>query len=240
MLLYSSPYQDGVLTNIINLNSPKTHLQFKNSPGNIKGNGITNISFTENGNHLIVSERRSNMVFIYDLRYPREVWTVLVGRKADTNQKLGVTYCPSYGSGNSRMDNVVVAGGTDGVVRVWTPFESYKEEEEGYLTPNRKFVAARDPVTAVAVHPCGEVLATGSGQRKAVNLQEETESESESEEEEEEEEEKKEAVEERKRSWASGVESEFDAGDPEEDMVGAAAKLTGDGVWDNGVRVWVL
>lgn len=138
------------------------------------------------------------------------------------------------------MDNVVVAGGTDGVVRVWTPFESYKEEEEGYLTPNRKFVAARDPVTAVAVHPCGEVLATGSGQRKAVNLQEETESESESEEEEEEEEEKKEAVEERKRSWASGVESEFDAGDPEEDMVGAAAKLTGDGVWDNGVRVWVL
>ncbi|KAK6515218.1 hypothetical protein TWF506_007561 [Arthrobotrys conoides] len=245
VLLYSSPYQDGVLTNIINLNDTKTHRQFRNFPREIRGNGITDVLFTENGNHLVVAERRSNVVFMYDLRYPGEVWSVLVGRNADTNQRLGVSYCASYGAGDGKMNNVVVAGGTDGIVRIWKPFGGYKEEEEGYLKPEERFVAARDPVTAVAVHPYGEVLATSSGQRKNVNLQEDTDTDSDSdseEEEEEEEEEKKEAVAELKRSWASDVESELNASDSDEDIdnAGGAVKLSDDGVWDNGVRVWAL
>ncbi|KAF3146855.1 hypothetical protein TWF569_006318 [Orbilia oligospora] len=224
VLLYSSPYQDGVLTNVINLNSTKTHSRFKNFPGSIRGNGITNISFTENGNHLVVAERRSNVVFIYDLRYPAEVWSVLVGRNAGTNQKLGVSYCSSYGTGDKRVSGVVVAGGIDGIVRIWNPFEGCKgeEEEEEYLKPKEKFVAARDPVTAVAVHPCGEVLATSSGQRKSVNLQDETESEFDS------------GSEDEKEDEEGGEKREA------EEEVGGSVKLSDDGVWDNGVRVWAL
>ncbi|KAK6356144.1 hypothetical protein TWF718_000516 [Orbilia javanica] len=244
ILLYSSPYQDGVLTNVINLNSNKTHPQFRNFPGNIKGNGITDISFTDNGNHLIVAERRSNVVYIYDLRYPGEVWSVLMGRRADTNQKLGVAYCSSYGAGENRMENVVVAGGTDGVVRVWTPFEGsiVEEEEGGHLKPVEKFVAARDPVTAVAVHPYGGVLATSSGQRKNINLREETDSESEEEEQssKEGEEQNKEITEAVKKKRTSGVESELNTGGSEPGVGFNADKIADDGVWDNGVRVWAL
>ncbi|KAK6531095.1 hypothetical protein TWF281_007920 [Arthrobotrys megalospora] len=228
VLIYSSPYQDGSLTNVINLNAMKK--VSRNFPGNRRGNGVTSLGFMgEDGNFLVVAERMSNVVFLYDLRYPVDAYAVLVGRRADTNQKLGVGYCASYGSGEGRLRDVVVAGGTDGVVRVWAPFESSTEGEEGYLKPKEKFVAARDPVTAVAVHPYGEVIATSSGQRKEVKVEEEAGSD-ESEEEE---------VEVRKRSWASDVESELNAGGSDEE-VGDVSGLAGDGVWDNGVRVWAL
>ncbi|KAK6499885.1 hypothetical protein TWF481_010242 [Arthrobotrys musiformis] len=220
VLLYSSPYQDGVLTNVINLNT-----SLKNFPKNGRGNGVSDICFAEN--HVVVAERRSNVIYTYDLRFPSNPYKILVGRDAGTNQKLSVKYSSSYGSGRNILYNVIIAGGTDGIVRIWTPFGTAEEEEEGYTHPAEKFVAARDPITTTAIHPCGEVLATSSGERKDITSFSSSSDSSSSDSDEDEDEETP-----RKRSWASDVESELNAPSSFID--------TDDGVWDNGIRVWAL
>ncbi|EPS43356.1 hypothetical protein H072_2624 [Dactylellina haptotyla CBS 200.50] len=165
VLLYSSPYQDGELYSVINLNSLPD--RFKSTA---RGNGITSISFADGlGNRIIIAERKSEVVYCYDLRYTSEPWAVLTGRKAATNQKLGVSFAPVYGD----RTNVVLAGGTDGIVNIWEPFASSGSVGDGgesniFIKPVDSFSAANDPVTSVAVHASGAVVATSSGERKSL------------------------------------------------------------------------
>ncbi|KAK6544705.1 hypothetical protein TWF694_001391 [Orbilia ellipsospora] len=172
IMLYSSPYQDGELISIINLNS-LTHPSSPSTPGREtkalkeKGNGVTSLSFDRSGNFIIVVERKSNVVYVFDVRGSMDTpWAILSGRNAMTNQKLGVAYASSFGGevGEGRVD-VVVAGGTDGVVRVWEPWRG-STEEDGMVSPVESFGVAGDPVTSVSVHCSGSVLATSSGERK--------------------------------------------------------------------------
>ena len=78
-----------------------------------RGGGITQLRWSPCGNYLLIAERRSDVIQIYDLRNTlgRVGW--LSGRKADTTQKLGFDVVPT-------MDGPETwAGGTDGCVRMW-------------------------------------------------------------------------------------------------------------------------
>ncbi|KAJ6259351.1 hypothetical protein Dda_6251 [Drechslerella dactyloides] len=168
VLLYSSPWQDGQLLDSINLNDIRNDTH-SSSPYHYdaSGNGVTSLSFSGNGTHLLIAERKSANLYIYDIRNLSTVHSILTRRHAQTNQKIQAAFTNLAG-----IPDTVVSGGIDGIVRAWNPFSSSQEDNDGrddgvqMHTPSKGWKAAEDPVTAAAVHPTGCVVATSSGQRK--------------------------------------------------------------------------
>lgn len=78
------------------------------------GAGISQLHFSPCGRYLVVTERKSDQVMIYDIRVTGQLLASLRGRSTGSNQRLGVDVCPGNGEGFE-----VWAGGLDGVVRVW-------------------------------------------------------------------------------------------------------------------------
>ncbi|KAI9723956.1 MAG: hypothetical protein M1812_000674 [Candelaria pacifica] len=126
-----------------------------NEEGGIGGAGITQVLWSPCGTYLYVVERKSDGVLVYDIRVAGRRLGCLKGRKADTNQRLGVDVVDA-GTGDE-----IWAGGTDGVVRVW----KHVAQTEGSQEAVREWKAHDDPVTSTVVHPSGSVVATCSGQR---------------------------------------------------------------------------
>ena len=81
----------------------------------IGGRGITQLQWSPCGRYLYVAERKSDGVFVYDIRVTGQLLGWLQGRKANTNQRMKIDVVPS-GEGDSHE---IWAGGTDGVMRVW-------------------------------------------------------------------------------------------------------------------------
>ncbi|KZF19325.1 WD40 repeat-like protein [Xylona heveae TC161] len=138
------------------------------------GAGITQTAWSPCGRYLYVAERKSSGIIVYDIRVTGQKLGRLEGRSAHTNQRLGMDVV--------RVDDTheVWAGGDDGMVRVW----ENAAQKEGIQFPSWEWRAHGDPVGSTAVHPCGTVIATCSGQRKVEALFEESsdsESDSESE-----------------------------------------------------------
>lgn len=79
----------------------------------IKGTGITQTVWSPCGRYLCVVERRSKGVLVYDVRVMGKLVSWLVGREADTNQRLGVDVFAA----EKGME--VWGGGVDGVVKGW-------------------------------------------------------------------------------------------------------------------------
>ena len=81
--------------------------------GEATGTGITQIAWSPCGTYLLIAERSSDFIQVYDMRNTlgRVAW--LSGRKADTPQKLGMDVLPASNGYE------VWAGGTDGCVRMW-------------------------------------------------------------------------------------------------------------------------
>ncbi|CAL3971475.1 unnamed protein product [Diplocarpon coronariae] len=121
----------------------------------IGGTGITETGWSACGRYLIVAERRSRGVLVYDVRVTGKLVAWLVGREADTNQRLGV----GLFEGEKGME--VWAGGTGGTVKVWEGVGM----TEGPAERAWEWKAHDDPVTSAAVHMSGTVVATCSGQR---------------------------------------------------------------------------
>ena len=116
------------------------------------GKGVTGLSWGEEGRYLYISERGADVVQVYDIRGCGERVEVLGGRRAGTNARMGVEV---LGTGE------VVAGGMDGMVRVWGKGGG---EAVGWWR------AAEDPVNSAVMHPSGVVMATCSGERKTFGL----------------------------------------------------------------------
>ncbi|KAI9705435.1 MAG: hypothetical protein M1836_006190 [Candelina mexicana] len=127
----------------------------KDEEEGIGGAGVTQVLWSSCGTYLYVAERKSDGVLVYDIRVAGKRLGSLTGRRADTNQRLGVDVVDN-GRGNE-----IWAGGTDGTVRVW----EHVGEMEGAQDPVREWRAHGDPVTSSIVHPSGSVVATCSGQR---------------------------------------------------------------------------
>lgn len=116
-----------------------------------KGNGITQVVWDASGRYLCVAERGSDGISIWDIRGSGKRLAWLQGRKAKTQQRMGIELL--YGE--------IWAGGTDGVVRVWEGLGM----KEGVVECDWQFTAHEDVVNGIGLHPGGTVLATCSGQR---------------------------------------------------------------------------
>lgn len=79
----------------------------------IGGAGVSQTLWSACGRYLLVVERKSNGILVYDVRVAGKMVQWLEGRNAVTNQRLGVDVFEA-GTGLE-----VWAGGADGVVRVW-------------------------------------------------------------------------------------------------------------------------
>jgi hypothetical protein len=120
------------------------------------GGGVTGLSWSACGRYLYISERRSDVVSVYDIRVTGHRMASFCGRKAQTNQRLGVDVATGLGG-------EVVAGGTDGMVRIWQGGEGGGECVGAWQ-------AHQDVVASAVVHPFGSVVATCSGSRKTFGL----------------------------------------------------------------------
>lgn len=78
------------------------------------GSGVTHLRWSPCGKYLLVAERQSDIIHIYDVRTTHRRVGWLSGRRADTTQKLGMDIVPTGDGGFE-----VWAGGMDGCVRMW-------------------------------------------------------------------------------------------------------------------------
>ena len=79
----------------------------------IRGTGITHLRWSPSGTYLLVGERQSDAIQVFDVRNLHRRVACLTGRRALTAQKLGFDVLAT-------ADGCEVwAGGTDGVVRRW-------------------------------------------------------------------------------------------------------------------------
>ncbi|TGZ79679.1 WD40 repeat-like protein [Ascodesmis nigricans] len=121
------------------------------------GMGVTELRWSVCGRYLYVAERKARAeIQVFDIRVTGKRVGGFLGRMADTNQRLGIEV---VGSGE------VVAGGEDGMVRVWTPHEEGEDVEAG-REPVGIWQASDEPVVAATMHPTGVVMATASGTRR--------------------------------------------------------------------------
>jgi telomerase Cajal body protein 1 len=134
--------------------------------GGIGGAGITQTVWSPEGRYLLVNERQSSGVLIYDVRVTNKVLGFLAGRDALTHQKLDLTVYPdSEGIGGFE----VWAGTRDGTVKVWQGVSN----DEGCIWPSWDFSTIgepnseeslpRSPVGSVSLHKYGSVVATCTG-----------------------------------------------------------------------------
>nr|OQO24877.1 hypothetical protein B0A51_06886 [Rachicladosporium sp. CCFEE 5018] len=120
-----------------------------------RGSAITSLGWAPDGKYLLVAERQSDGLHVYDVRNLLRRVSFLAGRNAKTTQRLGIDVLAT------REGCEVWAGGVDGVVRTWNNPGSI----EGEHRPDAKIKMHDDAVSSAVWHPSGAVLATCSGQR---------------------------------------------------------------------------
>ncbi|KAI9821881.1 MAG: hypothetical protein M1827_002463 [Pycnora praestabilis] len=96
-----------------------------------EGGGITQLLWSPCGRYLYVVERKSDGILVYDVRVVGKKLGFLKGRKALTNQRLGIDVV------STEKGCEIWAGGTDGVVRVW----EHGGLMEGVQAPGREWLA---------------------------------------------------------------------------------------------------
>lgn len=77
------------------------------------GTGVTNVEWSPCGKYLLIAERQSDVIQVYDLRDTHQKVSSLSGRNANTTQILGIDVVP-IATGYE-----VWGGGMDGKVRMW-------------------------------------------------------------------------------------------------------------------------
>lgn len=126
------------------------------------GAGVTQLVWSACGRYLYIAERKSEVVSVYDIRVAGEKVESFRGRGAGTNQRVGIDVAYA-------LRGEVVGGGVDGKVRVWEARHGRDGEEVGQA--KCEWVAHGDVVGSAVVHPGGAVLATCSGSRRSVTLE---------------------------------------------------------------------
>ncbi|RYP61780.1 hypothetical protein DL771_010002 [Monosporascus sp. 5C6A] len=125
----------------------------------IGGGGVTQTVWSPCGRYLLVGERRSRGVLVYDVRVAGRLLGWLEGREASGNQRVLCDVFP----GQRQDGGFEVWSGTSthGLIRVWEGVGT----REGPHRPSWEWRAhdPRSTVGAACVHPSGTVVATCSG-----------------------------------------------------------------------------
>lgn len=130
----------------------------------IGGAGIMQTAWSPCGRYLLLNERQSTGLLVYDVRGTNKVLGVLAGRDARTQQRLRCDVFPGLAGGGGGFE--VWAGARDGTVQVWEGVG----RREGCQWPSWAFSvadgaggSAAPGVGSVALHHSGSVVATCAG-----------------------------------------------------------------------------
>ncbi|KAK4671457.1 hypothetical protein QC764_600180 [Podospora pseudoanserina] len=126
----------------------------------IKGKGVVQTIWSPCGRYLVVNERGSEGLLVYDVRGTHKLLGWLSGRDGTTNQRLGVDVFPDQ-NGNGFE---VWAGTKNGTVVMYEGVGM--NEEETKPTWGWGVNDGESAVGATAMHSSGSVLATCSGSWK--------------------------------------------------------------------------
>ncbi|KAI0176484.1 hypothetical protein GGR52DRAFT_571444 [Hypoxylon sp. FL1284] len=135
----------------------------------IGGDGITHAAWSPCGRYLLLGERRSSGVLVYDVRVTGRLLGWLAGRHAPGNQRVAFDAFPGRDDGGFE----VWSGCAPGAVRVWEGVGA----REGPHEPSWGWDAARQStVAATCMHQSGSVVATCSGSWEFPDEEDEEES----------------------------------------------------------------
>jgi telomerase Cajal body protein 1 len=143
----------------------------------IGGRGVTQLMWSPCGRYLYIAERQSCGIMVYDIRKSGHLLSWVEGRKAQTNQRLGVdlSHCSSV---DGSLE--IWAGGIDGNMRMWSNThcqEGSQQPDLEWYSHNGKqsrphatgleasLTHLSDAVSSTFVHPSASVIASCSGQR---------------------------------------------------------------------------
>jgi telomerase Cajal body protein 1 len=136
----------------------------------ITGAGVTQVQWTPCGRYLVIGERKSNSILVFDIRGSYRLLQTFINRKADSMMRMGWSMT---------LNGEIWAGGTDGIVRNW----GHIGRQEGSVQPLACWdahtsrstpiipVISRhhslrdiDPIISTLVHSSGTVAITGSAE----------------------------------------------------------------------------
>ncbi|KFA65213.1 hypothetical protein S40285_01468 [Stachybotrys chlorohalonatus IBT 40285] len=123
---------------------------------NLGGQGIVQLLWSPCGRYLVVNERHSAGLLVYDIRGTGQALTVLNSRSTTNQQRLS---CDVFQSGTENPGFEVWAGTEDGRVLVWDEVGFHVGLDE----PAWHWGAHDSPIGSTFVHPSGSVVATCSG-----------------------------------------------------------------------------
>ncbi|OJD38765.1 wd repeat-containing protein [Diplodia corticola] len=119
--------------------------------------GVQTLRWSPDGNYLYICERMSDLLTILDVRMALRQVSFLTGRHAMSKQRHGFDIMVDD------QGHHVIAGGSDGAVRVWHNPTARSEEFTG---PDVEWQAHDDHIAAVAVNPIWpDFLVTTAGSR---------------------------------------------------------------------------
>jgi len=121
-----------------------------------EGTGIVQTVWSPCGRYLVINERKSTGLLVYDVRVTGKLLGCLIDRNATTNQRLS---CDVYPGSADVGGFEVWAGTDDGTVAVWEAVGT----QEHAIARSWSWLAHESPVGSTALHPSGSVVATCSG-----------------------------------------------------------------------------
>ncbi|ORY65178.1 WD40-repeat-containing domain protein [Pseudomassariella vexata] len=120
------------------------------------GGGITQTIWSPCGRYLLISERKSRGILVYDVRVTGQLLGWLKGREARTNQRI---QCDVFPGQDDFGGFEVWSGTTDGTVKMWEGVGS----REGANEPAWGWEGHGSTVGSTCLHQSGAVVATCSG-----------------------------------------------------------------------------
>ncbi|KAI1383424.1 uncharacterized protein F4822DRAFT_77409 [Hypoxylon trugodes] len=123
----------------------------------IGGDGVMQTIWSPCGRYLLVGERKSRGVLVYDVRVTGKLLGWLAGREARGNQRIG---CDVFPSSDDEGGFEVWSGTTDGVVKVWEGVGSREGTHNSAWGWN---ASHESTIGSTCVHQSGSVAVTCSG-----------------------------------------------------------------------------
>ncbi|KAH8680958.1 hypothetical protein BX600DRAFT_8268 [Xylariales sp. PMI_506] len=127
-----------------------------NGRDGIGGDGIMQTAWSPCGRYLLISERKSTGILVYDVRVTGQLLGWLAGRESPGNKRVS---CDVFQASEGSSGFEVWSGTSNGMVKVWENVGLH----EGSQEQTWMWKAHNAAVGSTGLHPTGSVIATSSG-----------------------------------------------------------------------------